>query len=584
VKKLFALALMLLVLPAFATPVGPINYQGRLLDNAGIPVTGSYNFVVKIYNDPTTGALKYQETLNGISVNDGVYAFKIGLGPKTGGDSLWDIDLWQGNLNDLYLEVVVNGETLTPRHELTSAPHAFTSTLALSLNGRDLSQFDNILEGICVTSKGKWLNKLGKCLGRGANIQNQTLSTMLNNPSDTNFRNLDLTGANLTGTNFTGVDFSGSTFSGATYSPQHFGNTNLNNTIWNAAIPVGALNSLPASAAGAQFTNMDPSGFRFSQFTNPAQYTGIVMAYMSACPAAISYPLAWGCQNHLPPSTKKVLLGPYGNYSATSPLATEEYLGRRKLDVAFYIYLTNLSYSDYHGTYISNWSAPEDGTFDGSNFRDVYFAGPNVGFSYMTYTGADFTNAIFDRVGGFLVGTGGNFVNTSFINGANLSLQFSGTADFSQATFDNASFNPSASSGYVKLNSALVRNTTFGGGAHLSSSNTTYDNVFFTASLGNGAGGNAFASSKFFGDIKFAQNATEAMTISSATFYGADLHGTYNGVTFTSNTFNSADFSKANFQGAIFTGTTNVFTNVNWTGAVCPNGIVFPGGGENCPN
>ena len=52
--------LCVLCSPVFAWTIGPMNYQGRLLDNAGIPVTGSYNFVVKIYNDPTTGTLKYQ--------------------------------------------------------------------------------------------------------------------------------------------------------------------------------------------------------------------------------------------------------------------------------------------------------------------------------------------------------------------------------------------------------------------------------------------------------------------------------------------------------------------------------------------
>ena len=189
-----ALLFSLVVSTAHATPVGPMNYQGRLLDNQGIPVTGSYNFVIKIYHDPTSGTLKYQESINSVAVDDGVYSFRIGLGPKTGGDSLWDIDLWQLNLNDLFLEVVVNGETLSPRHELASAPHAFTATLALSagaLGNKTAAEFDNILEGVCVSGQGKWLDKINKCLGVGATVTNETLATMMETP-DTNFQNLKL--------------------------------------------------------------------------------------------------------------------------------------------------------------------------------------------------------------------------------------------------------------------------------------------------------------------------------------------------------------------------------------------------------
>ena len=58
--------------PSVATPVGPMNYQGRLLDNQGIPVTGNYTFTVRIYNDPVSGTLKYSEVHNNVAVNDGV--------------------------------------------------------------------------------------------------------------------------------------------------------------------------------------------------------------------------------------------------------------------------------------------------------------------------------------------------------------------------------------------------------------------------------------------------------------------------------------------------------------------------------
>jgi hypothetical protein len=66
---------------AIATAQVPslINYQGRLTDANGDPVTGSKNFAISIYDAATNGTLLYTETIGAVTLDDnGVYSFQFG--------------------------------------------------------------------------------------------------------------------------------------------------------------------------------------------------------------------------------------------------------------------------------------------------------------------------------------------------------------------------------------------------------------------------------------------------------------------------------------------------------------------------
>ncbi|MDI6795038.1 MAG: hypothetical protein QME81_19585 [bacterium] len=54
-----------------------INYQGRLLDAAGSPVTGSRDIVFTIYDAETGDSVLWQETRN-ISITDGLFNVLLG--------------------------------------------------------------------------------------------------------------------------------------------------------------------------------------------------------------------------------------------------------------------------------------------------------------------------------------------------------------------------------------------------------------------------------------------------------------------------------------------------------------------------
>jgi len=58
---------------------GLINYQGRLTDANGAPVTGSKNLTISIYDAATGGNLLYTEDIGAVTLDDnGVYSFQFG--------------------------------------------------------------------------------------------------------------------------------------------------------------------------------------------------------------------------------------------------------------------------------------------------------------------------------------------------------------------------------------------------------------------------------------------------------------------------------------------------------------------------
>jgi len=108
----------------FAAPNAPgpgattVNYQGRLADNAGVLLDGSYAMRFALYDAATAGILIWgPEIHDAVPVSDGL--FSVGLGSQTSGGI--PTSAWNG---DRYLEITVGGETLNPRELIRSVPIA----------------------------------------------------------------------------------------------------------------------------------------------------------------------------------------------------------------------------------------------------------------------------------------------------------------------------------------------------------------------------------------------------------------------------------------------------------------------------
>ncbi|MDP2941049.1 MAG: hypothetical protein Q8N85_02180 [Candidatus Omnitrophota bacterium] len=107
-----------------------INYQGRLTDASGAPLSGAYTITFKIYDakdDP--GTISWEETYENLNIQKGI--FSVMLGSKT--------DLNLPFNKPYFLEIKVKDprtgseEVMDPRQQITSAGYAYMSENTLSV-------------------------------------------------------------------------------------------------------------------------------------------------------------------------------------------------------------------------------------------------------------------------------------------------------------------------------------------------------------------------------------------------------------------------------------------------------------------
>ncbi len=127
--KRFIVGLVLLgaVLTGHAEVPQLINYQGRLLNGTNL-VNGNVGLSLRLFANPSGGVRLYEDS-NTVTVVDGLYATFLGDDTTAGAlaVALTNAQLW--------IEVAVNGVTLTPRERLAAVGSSLaTRGLALTTN------------------------------------------------------------------------------------------------------------------------------------------------------------------------------------------------------------------------------------------------------------------------------------------------------------------------------------------------------------------------------------------------------------------------------------------------------------------
>ena len=95
-----------------------LNYQGKLKEN-GVAVTAVKKMEFNIYDSKTAGYCKWPSGEQNVSVKDGLFNYPLG------GDESFSNIAW-GN-GPYFLEVVIEGQALTPREEIMGVAYSLWS-------------------------------------------------------------------------------------------------------------------------------------------------------------------------------------------------------------------------------------------------------------------------------------------------------------------------------------------------------------------------------------------------------------------------------------------------------------------------
>ncbi|MBI2843111.1 MAG: tail fiber domain-containing protein [Armatimonadetes bacterium] len=89
------------------------NYQGKLTDSGGAPLSGAYDLTFKLFDAETVGnQVGSDVVLNGVNVSGGLFTVELDFGTSA----------FDGS--DRWLEITVGAETLSPRTKINSTPYA----------------------------------------------------------------------------------------------------------------------------------------------------------------------------------------------------------------------------------------------------------------------------------------------------------------------------------------------------------------------------------------------------------------------------------------------------------------------------
>jgi len=128
---LMAITLFISINAAFAVPES-INLQGKLTDAEGNPLHGIFSMSFYLFDSETEGTLVWEETQS-VVASQGIYSVQLGI------SSTLDVTVFDHS--ELFLEVVIEGETLSPRQSLTSTAFSMKAADSEMLNGMTVWDF-----------------------------------------------------------------------------------------------------------------------------------------------------------------------------------------------------------------------------------------------------------------------------------------------------------------------------------------------------------------------------------------------------------------------------------------------------------
>jgi len=126
-KKLITFFLLGILSNIYANAPQIFRYQGRLVENNAL-VNAALPISFKLYDNITDGSLLYEDSAT-VTVIDGLYSTYIGDDTVSGSMSN------ALTADSVYLEITINGQTLSPREQLVSVPYALNTESSSAPSG-----------------------------------------------------------------------------------------------------------------------------------------------------------------------------------------------------------------------------------------------------------------------------------------------------------------------------------------------------------------------------------------------------------------------------------------------------------------
>lgn len=112
-----------------------ISYQGRLTSPGGVPLNGTYTMRFVVYDDAVAGSALWDSGNLNVAVENGLFNVKLGVDQASfDGSALW-------------LSIIVDGQTLSPRQEILPAPYALSLRPGADIVGDAIGASDATLAG-----------------------------------------------------------------------------------------------------------------------------------------------------------------------------------------------------------------------------------------------------------------------------------------------------------------------------------------------------------------------------------------------------------------------------------------------------
>jgi hypothetical protein len=145
---------------AAATPPRMISYQGRILNANGVPIANtSIDMIFQFYDSLAGGTCLWSNsasdcataTARSMVLTDGLFSTNLG----DTGDSYAAIPTTVFDDASVYLQVTIDGETLSPRKQLVASPYSMNSDM---LDGNDSTSFFSVSGDNTVTGVNNFIN------------------------------------------------------------------------------------------------------------------------------------------------------------------------------------------------------------------------------------------------------------------------------------------------------------------------------------------------------------------------------------------------------------------------------------------